>query len=186
MKNLKNLIPFVASLVVSLLAIAALIAMVQPLVEQSEIIPLVADSTGQSSLSADSLQAKADSLHVTNDTSSVALDSTVAKTGDLTKVKGVPQDTLSAGHTVAKLHEESIASLAEAKAVVDTLNDEEKKKMVQIFESMDAGSAARIMNNMDDFAVRQVLTSMKRRQSAKILSELEPKHAAKILKGKVQ
>ena len=180
MNNLKNYIPLAGSLAVSVLAIAALIAMVQPLVDQSEIIPLVADSTGQSSQSADSLIAQ-------TDTSTVALDSIVANAGDVTKVKGVHHDTLNAGHTVARLQEQSIASVTETKEeVVDTLSEAEKKKMVQIFESMDAESAARILNNMDDYAVRQVITSMKRRQSAKILSELEPKHAAKILKGKGQ
>lgn len=69
---------------------------------------------------------------------------------------------------------------------IDTLSESEKKKMVQIFESMDAESAVRILNNMDDYAVKQVLTAMKRRQSAKILAAFEPQQAARILNGRIQ
>lgn len=67
----------------------------------------------------------------------------------------------------------------------DTLTEQETKKMVEIFESMEAESAARILNNMDDFAIKQILTAMKRRQSAKILAVLEPRQAARILKEKI-
>jgi hypothetical protein len=69
-------------------------------------------------------------------------------------------------------------------ARTDSLSESELKRMVQIFESMDAENAAKILLNMDDFAIRQVLTSMKKRQSAKILSVLEPQQAARILKGR--
>lgn len=65
----------------------------------------------------------------------------------------------------------------------DTLSIEEKKKMAKIFEAMDAGSAARILYNMEDQAVKSILSQMKPRQSAKVLAELDPKQAARILKG---
>jgi flagellar motility protein MotE (MotC chaperone) len=176
MKNLKNIIPIVGSLVVSLLAIAVLIAMVLPLVDESEIIPLVADSTAQAS---------ADSAAIKNE--KPVADSTAVKTDHATKHEESPKDSGNAADkTIEKLKQHNVATVTDAQVVVDTLSDGETKKMVQIFESMDAESAARILKNMDDFAVRQVLTSMKRRQSAKILAELEPKRAAKILKGKEQ
>jgi flagellar motility protein MotE (MotC chaperone) len=67
----------------------------------------------------------------------------------------------------------------------DTLTESERKKMVQIFESMEPENAARILLNMSDAAVKQVLTTMKKRQSAKILAVLEPAQAARILKEKL-
>jgi flagellar motility protein MotE (MotC chaperone) len=67
----------------------------------------------------------------------------------------------------------------------DTLAESERKKMVQIFESMEPESAAKILLNMSDAAVKQVLTTMKKRQSARILAVLEPAQAARILKEKL-
>ncbi|MBX2989626.1 MAG: hypothetical protein KF749_00510 [Bacteroidetes bacterium] len=69
-------------------------------------------------------------------------------------------------------------------ASVDTLEEAELRKMVQIFESMDPEVAARILMKMDEDAIRKVIARMKSRQSAKILATLEPEQAARILKGK--
>ncbi len=179
MKNLKNYIPLAGSLAVSLLAIAALIAMVQPLVDQSEIIPFVPDSTMHGSAAHDSLLAHDSKPGKSSSDTTVPKDSHPADTKVLSQ---------QAAHEnpLEKLKAQGIVTTDEVQQSSDSLNDDEKKKMVQIFEAMDAESAARILNNMDEFAVRQVITSMKRRQSAKILAEFEPKQAAKILKGKLQ
>ena len=65
------------------------------------------------------------------------------------------------------------------------MTETERKKMVQIFEAMEAESAAKILMNMSDATVKQMLTTMKKRQSAKILAVLEPGQAARILKEKL-
>lgn len=69
-------------------------------------------------------------------------------------------------------------------APLDTLEEAELRKMVQIFESMEPEVAARILMKMDEQAISKVIARMKSRQSAKILATLDPEQAARILKGK--
>jgi hypothetical protein len=191
MDNIKKYIPIFLSTFVSLAALMTLLAMIEP--HAFSLVPgVIPDS---------SLHASADSLanpDLTLDSSQTVEENHGA--GDHAPVSaaanhdpgGNPVDEKPKGekHDTAKVSVVTSVDngfkLPTGPAVgPDTLTETERKKMVQIFEAMEAESAARILLNMSDAAVKQVLTTMKKRQSAKILAALQPEQAARILKEKL-
>lgn len=144
-----------------------------------------ADSTKSAAASKDSLAASpaADQpVHRIPSDSAMAHARTAASDSALRAMRQTNDSLKLALHRLA---DAGVKVPAAAPPRSDTLTEQETKKMVEIFESMEAESAARILNNMDDFAIKQILTAMKRRQSAKILAVLEPRQAARILKEKI-
>jgi flagellar motility protein MotE (MotC chaperone) len=176
MGSLKQYIPFFASSFVSVAAIMALLAMIQP--QFFSLVPGVTDVPLQK---VDSTKvARVDSSRVRHQSeippAHTAVESTLVKNevpAVRDTVKEPQQQLAEAGLKLPPVRE----------ARQDTLSDADKKKTVQILESMEAEKAAKILKNMDDYAIQQVISSMKRRQSAKILAVLEPEQAARILKG---
>lgn len=187
MDALKEHIAIFLAMFVSLAALMTLLAMIEP--RAFSLIPgAVPDSL----------------LYIGGDSTAVA-DSVPRTTGE--RSEHAEQRTDTASHAsgplapppvVATKKEERRDSFAVVSSVddgfklpkgpplgPDTLAESERKKMVQIFESMEPESAARILLNMSDAAVKQVLTTMKKRQSAKILAVLDPAKAARILKEKL-
>lgn len=185
MGKVKEYIPFFVSSLISLSAIMMLLAMVYP--EVFTIVPVigysaVADSTQVAT--ADTLVAKPDSLQ-RDSHAVVAIDTSSMRTSQVefgTKNEG--EDTTV--NATQQLVQQGVRLPEVRKSNPDTLSDADKRKMVQIFESMDAENAARILLKMDDYAIRQVIAAMKKRQSAKILAVLEPDRAARILNGKIE
>ncbi|MDL1891613.1 hypothetical protein FBQ87_01795 [Sphingobacteriales bacterium CHB3] len=104
----------------------------------------------------------------------------------------VQATTVAANGGINQLPEKVKGTVSELKgntsmtipAPLDTLEEAELRKMVQIFESMEPEVAARILMKMDEQAISKVIARMKSRQSAKILATLDPEQAARILKGK--
>ncbi len=186
MAKFKDYILIFVSMFVSLVAIMVLLAMLEPRVFSlvpgtfpDSLAHAPSDSTGLSS-HADSLESHKGPPAVTANAIERRIDSLSKKGNDLRQLSD------SVAHQESKTKSTAGGDVklpAVPSAGPDTLSETERKKMVQIFEAMDAESAARILSNMSDDAVKQVITTMKKRQSAKILSVLEPKHAARILKG---
>lgn len=177
MKELKEYIPIFVSMFVSIAALMVLLAMIEP-----NAFSLVPGAVPDSLLAVDSV------LAPQSDSSSTTVEQKSVTHEELSKQDSVsrtvaPQPDTSRISVVASA-EDGFKFHPYPSPGPDTLAAGERKKMAQIFESMDPESAARILLNMSDTAVKQVLTSMKKRQSAKILAVLDPAKAARILKEK--
>lgn len=194
MDNLKGYIILFASSFIVITAIMILLAFIRPQVFSLVTKAVPADSLSQHHVdSAKTVRPKSDSLHSPTGHDSLATkaqgDSSLAKvveprTEETQKSKEHIEDSTKA--VFDRLAAMGVKPISSLPSDSDSLGESEKKTMVQIFELMDAESAAKILMNMDDYAVRQVLASMKSRQSAKILATLEPKQAARILKERKQ
>ncbi len=180
---LKAYIPILISSTVSLAAIMALVAMIEP--GLFTVVPVQHPITVSSD--AAPLQKEESVAAQTNESSdvlpsdSVGIQTPVA--ADTPARPRASEDSLQSALAPLNVVVKRAASEKESG---DTLSVEEKKKMAKIFEAMDAASAARILYNMEDRAVKSILSQMKARQSAKVLAELDPKQAARILNGESQ
>ena len=62
-----------------------------------------------------------------------------------------------------------------------TLQDQKRKELQKIYNTMDAESAARIVEKLSDQDILDILLSVQKRQAAKILASLDPNRAAKLI-----
>ena len=174
MGKVKEYIPIALSIIISSAAIMALLAMIEPGVF-SLAWGVVPDSTAlvaEDSIATAKTEMDSLSQHiVAKNEQPVRLDSSTAA---LHRGSESVRTAIAASDTTELPGFPPVGP--------DTLNAAERRVFAQIFDAMDAESAARILNNMNDKAVKQVLTAMKKRQSAKILAALDPKQAARILK----
>lgn len=179
MGSIKEYIPMFVSSFVSIAAVMVLLALVEP--QFFSLVPGV--------VPVDSVTHVADSTKVTiQPDSSVAHEKEPASSAHVAVDPSLTKTPSAAAHDTTidlqkKLAEAGIRVPSLTAAVRDTLSDYDKKKTVEILESMDAEKAAKILKNMDDYAIGQVIAAMKKRQSAKILAVLEPEQAARILRG---
>lgn len=184
MDKLKEYIPIFLAMFVSLAALMTLLAMIEPrafMLVPGVVPDSLLQSGGDSTVVADSMaHARADDKQ--------RHEQQAEQVGE--DVKRVPiahdnkQEERRDSVAVVSSVDDGFKLPTGPPLGPDTLTESERKKMVQIFESMEPENAARILLNMSDAAVKQVLTTMKKRQSAKILAVLEPAQAARILKEK--
>jgi hypothetical protein len=185
MDKLKEYIPIFLAIFVSLAALMTLLAMIEPrafMLVPGAVPDSLLHSSGDSTVVADSM------VHVPVDVKEHH-EQQAEQVGDDVKkpatVHDNPQQQRRDSIAVVSSVDDGFKLPTGPPIGPDTLTESERKKMVQIFESMEPESAARILLNMSDAAVKQVLTTMKKRQSAKILAVLEPAQAARILKEKL-
>ena len=110
---------------------------------------------------------------------------TVDAVGDLKKAVVVKSDSIALLLTALGSEEKKSKDLADqlksASARQTLVQDQKRKELQKIYNTMDAESAARIVEKLSDQDIVDILLSVQKRQAAKILASLDPGRAAKLI-----